>query len=272
MKYTKFNRHKVQPGTKAHISQYDSSDTSLYPAGKSEAKKELDKISQELSVFQDMLYAEHKNKLLIIFQAMDTGGKDGTIKTAFSGFNPSGVRVISYKVPTTEELDHDYLWRVHKQTPSKGEIVIFNRSHYEDVLAVRVHEIVPEKVWKKRYEHINNFEKLLIDEGTTILKFFLNISKDEQKKRLEERLNNPAKNWKFNIADIEERKLWQDYMDAYEDVINKTSTSIAPWYIIPSDKNWYRNLAVASITAKTLKNLNISYPSVAGDLRGIVIK
>ena len=246
-------------------------DTSIFPSDKQAAKKALAEISQELGNLQDILYAEHKNKLLIILQAMDTGGKDGTIKTAFSGFSPQGVRVVSYKVPTAEELSHDYLWRIHKQTPATGEIVVFNRSHYEDVLSGRVHGKLSEDVCERRYQHINDFERMLTDEGTTILKFFLNISKDEQKERLEERLANPSKNWKFSKGDLSEREFWQDYMNVYSDVISNTSSSAAPWYVIPSNKNWYRNLAVASITANTLKKLKMSYPAPLVDLKGIVV-
>lgn len=184
MEHSKFNKYKVKPGTRISIDESDPEETHLFPSGKYAAKERLHELNLELEKLQEMLYAEHKNRLLIILQAMDTGGKDGTIKAAFTGFNPQGVRVVSYKVPTNEELDHDYLWRIHKQTPGKGEIVIFNRSHYEDVLAVRVHKLVPEEVWEKRYEEINNFEKLLVNEGTTILKFYLNISNEEQKKKI----------------------------------------------------------------------------------------
>ena len=225
----KFDEHRVKPHTKVSIDKYNTEDTSLFHSGKQAAKEELTNLTAELGNLQDTLYAEHKHRLLIVLQAMDTGGKDGTIKVALSGFNPQGVRVVSYKVPSAEESDHDYLWRIHKQVPAKGEVVIFNRSHYEDVLAVRVHNLVPEEVWKKRFDHINDFERMLTDEGTTILKFFLNIDKDEQKRRLEERLADPAKNWKFSAGDISERKLWQDYMGAYSEVISKTSTLSAPW-------------------------------------------
>ncbi len=257
--------------TKISLDKCNPEDTSIFPEGKQAAMELLVGVNQELGNLQDMLYAEHKNKLLIVLQAMDTGGKDGTIKTAFSGFGPQGVRVVSYKVPTAEETSHDYLWRVHKQVPASGEIVVFNRSHYEDVLSGRVHGKISEEVCERRYQHINYFERMLSDEGTTILKFFLNISKDEQKERLEERLTNPSKNWKFSTGDLSEREFWQDYMKVYSDVISKTSSSVAPWYIIPSNKNWYRNLAVASITANTLKKLKMSYPSTSIDLKGIVV-
>ena len=197
---------------------------------------------------------------MIVIQAMDGGGKDGTIRSIFQGVNPQGVRVASFKVPTDEELAHDYLWRVHKQTPKTGEIVIFNRSHYEDILVVRVHQFVHEKVWKKRYEHIRNFERLLTDEGTMILKFFLNISLDEQKERFIERIEIQEKQWKFNPRDIEERKLWSKYMEAYEELLNQTSTSSAPWFVIPANRNWYRDYVTISIIVDKLKNLKMKYP------------
>jgi len=195
-----------------------------------------------------------------VLQAMDTGGKDGTIQHVFEGVNPQGVRVASFKAPTTEELDHDYLWRIHPPAPGKGEMVIFNRSHYEDVLVVRVHNLVPEDRWQKRYRHINEFERLLSDEGTTILKIFLHIDLETQKERLLDRINTPEKQWKFNPGDIEERKLWPDYMKAYEDALNETSTDWAPWYVVPSDHNWVRNMVVAGIIADALKKMNPQYP------------
>jgi PPK2 family polyphosphate:nucleotide phosphotransferase len=203
---------------------------------------------------------------------MDTGGKDGTIQHVFSGVNPQGVRVASFKVPSPEELSHDYLWRVHKVVPGKGEMVIFNRSHYEDVLVVRVHEIVPPEVWGKRFEQINNFERLLAENGTTILKFYLHIDLDEQKKRLQARLDDPAKLWKFRLGDLEERKRWPAYTQAYEDVLSKTSSAQAPWFIIPANHKWYRDLLIASILVETLEGLNMQYPPAEENLAGVVIK
>jgi len=190
----------------------------------------------------------------------------------FDGVNPQGVRVASFKVPTAEELDHDYLWRVHKMTPGRGEIVIFNHSHYEDVLVVRVHGLVSEKTWKKRYDHINEFERLMANEGTTILKFFLHIDKDEQKERLQARLDEPDKHWKFSLGDLEERKLWNQYMAAYEDVLNKTSTPWAPWYVIPANRKWYRDLVISTILVNTLKKLDMHYPEPKDDLTNVVIE
>jgi PPK2 family polyphosphate:nucleotide phosphotransferase len=197
---------------------------------------------------------------------MDSGGKDGVIRRVFDGVNPQGVRVAAFKVPTPIELDHDYLWRIHQQTPSKGEIVIFNRSHYEDVLVVRVKNLAPESVWSKRYDHINNFEQMLVDEGTTILKFFLHISFEEQRERLLSRIDEPEKNWKFNPGDLNERKLWDEYMKAYEDAIEKTSTPRAPWYVIPADKKWYRDLVISTILVECLEDLEMKFPDASTDL------
>ncbi len=223
------------------------------------------------SDLQDILYAQHEHKILIVLQGMDTSGKDGAIRHVFGGINPQGVRVANFKGPTPEELDHDYLWRVHKQVPAKGELVIFNRSHYEDVLIVRVHELVPEKVWKRRYDEINNFEQLLSESGTTILKFYLHISKDEQKKRLEERRDTPRKQWKFRIEDIRERELWDDYMQAYQDAIARTSTRCAPWHVVPANHEWYRDLVIASVLVESLEGLDMHYPEPKEDLSKITI-
>ncbi|HSN94097.1 MAG TPA: polyphosphate kinase 2 family protein [Anaerolineaceae bacterium] len=249
------------------LKDFDPDETSEYKGSKKKAKEELAKIVDEISQLQEKLYAEGKQKLLIIIQTTDTGGKDGTIRAIFSGVNPQGVKVASFKVPTPIELAHDYLWRIHHVTPGKGEIVVFNRSHYEDVLPVRVHKLVPEVVWSKRYDHIVSFEQLLTDEGTTILKFYLHISKEEQAVRLIERIMDPTKTWKFNPGDLEERKLWNDYQEAYEDVLNKTSTPKSPWYVIPANRNWYRNLLVATIIRDTLKGLNCKYPENKEDLQ-----
>ena len=242
------------------LSHFDAEDQSLAPEGKQASKKELISLRKQLVKLQRLLYAEGKHKVLIVLQAMDSGGKDGTIRAIFNGVNPQGVKVASFKVPTPLEDAHDYLWRIHQKVPANGEIVIFNRSQYEDVLVVRVHELDPEKEWKKRYQEINEFERMLSNEGTTILKFFLFISKDEQKKRFIERLENPEKQWKFNPGDIEERKYWDAYMEAYQDVIDKTSKPYAPWYVIPANRNWYRDLVISHIIVKHLKNLKMAYP------------
>lgn len=255
------HNYKIEGNKKIDLKKFDPDEISLWDSGKKEAKKKIQDLRGELINFQRLLYAEHKQKVLIVLQAMDSGGKDGTIRSIFKGINPQGVRVASFKVPTPEELGHDYLWRVHKQTPKSGEIVIFNRSHYEDVLVVRVHNLVSEKVWGKRFEHIRNFEKTLADEGTTIIKFFLYISKNEQKERFVERIEIPEKQWKFNPNDINERKLWSNYIEAYEDVLSKTSTDYAPWYVIPANRNWYRDYVITSIITNTLKKLKMSYPN-----------
>ena len=265
------DKYRVKPGTRVRLKDCDPDDTDGYKKGDGISKK-IEKTELAVNQLQELLYAEHKHGLLIVLQAMDTAGKDGTISHVFDTMNPQGVRVASFKAPTPEELDHDFLWRLHEQTPSKGEVVIFNRSHYEDVLVVRVHNLVPKAVWKRRYAIINNFERALADEGTTILKFFLHISQDEQKKRLQERLDDPTKHWKFNPSDLAERKLWPDYMQAYEDSISATSTPWAPWYIVPSNKKWYRNLVVASTLEKSLKALNMHYPEPVDDLSKIVIE
>jgi len=263
------DRYIIKQGEKVNLKDFDPDDKSAWKEGKKEAKLEFEEINNELERLQELLYAEHKQKILIVLQATDTGGKDGVIRAVFEGVNPSGVRVAAFKVPTEEELAHDYLWRIHKQTPGKGEMVIFNRSHYEDVLVVRVHDLVPKDTWAKRYEHINNFEKMLADEGTTIIKFFLHISKDEQKERLQERLDIPEKQWKFSSGDLKERLLWDDYQKAFADVLEKTSTSYAPWYVIPANRNWYRNWLISSIIVNKLKSLKMKYPEPEKDLENI---
>jgi PPK2 family polyphosphate:nucleotide phosphotransferase len=258
------NTYIVKPNAKVDLAEWDPEDSSLFKDKKKDAETLIKGLVKELAKMQELLYAEHKHKVLIILQAFDTGGKDGTIRHVFSGINPSGIRVASFKVPTQRELDHDYLWRVHEQVPGTGEIVIFNRSHYEDVLVVRVHNLVNKETWSKRYDQINYFERLLAEEGTTILKFFLNIDKEEQKERLLARLDEPNKRWKFNPNDLQERDQWNEYKKAYEEAIQKTSTKWAPWYIIPSNRKWYRNLMISSILVNKLKSLNMSYPEQEG--------
>ncbi len=266
------NKYRVAPGDKINLRCWNPNDKSKFERNKLQAQKRLEELNYELEALQELLYAEHKHRVLVVLQAMDTGGKDGTIRHVFEGVNPQGVKVASFKVPTREELDHDYLWRVHKQTPGKGEIVIFNRSHYEDVLVVRVHKLVPKEAWALRYEQINEFERLLYEEGTTILKFFLHIDLKEQKERLHARLDDPNKQWKFSLGDLEERKLWPEYTKAYEDVLNKTSTKWAPWYIVPANRKWYRNLVVASNMVDALKRLDMSYPHPEDDLSHVDIE
>jgi PPK2 family polyphosphate:nucleotide phosphotransferase len=265
-------RYRVVPGSLVNLDEWDPDDDKAYDGDKEDANQRLEELNDELEAMQELLYAEHKHKLLVVLQATDTGGKDGTIRHVFEGVNPQGVRVASFKVPTAEELDHDYLWRAHRQVPGKGEIVIFNRSHYEDVLIVRVHNLVSPEVWGRRYAQINDFERILSEEGTSILKFFLHIDKDEQKERLQARLDEREKRWKFNVADLKERELWSDYQKAYEDMLSKTSTKWAPWYIIPANHKWYRNLVVASLIVSTLKSLDMKYPEPQQGLDKIKIE
>jgi len=239
---------------------FDPNDLGDWDGKKDKGIANLADLHLELDSLQQVLYAEHKHKILLVLQAIDTGGKDGTIRSVFEGINPQGVYVSSFKVPIPIELDHDFLWRIHNQVPGRGELVIFNRSHYEQVLVVRVHSLEPESDWRKHYQQINDFERLLTDTGTTIIKCFLNIDMNEQKKRLLERLDMPEKRWKFNPADLLERKLWPEYMKAYQDAISATSTEYAPWHVIPGNHNWYRNLMVASLVVDELKKLNMQYP------------
>jgi PPK2 family polyphosphate:nucleotide phosphotransferase len=265
-------RYRVEPGKKISLEKLDPNDGKAFKGDKEQGLKSLAKLNQELQSLQELLYAEQKHKVLIVLQAMDTGGKDGAIRRVFDGVNPQGVKVASFKVPTAEELAHDFLWRVHKVTPGLGEMVIFNRSHYEDVLVVRVHGYAPEEVWKKRYDQINDFEHLLSESGTTILKFFLHIDKDEQKERLQARLDDPTKTWKFRLGDLEERKLWGDYMQAFEDALNKTSTEYAPWYVVPANRKWYRDLVISTVLVDTLKGFKMEYPKPEENLDGVVIE
>jgi PPK2 family polyphosphate:nucleotide phosphotransferase len=252
--------YRVNSKNRIILKDFDANGLAFSGDGKKEAREEMKELRKKLISLQQLLYAEDKHKVLIVLQAMDSGGKDGTIRSIFKGVNPQGVKVASFKVPTPLELSHDYLWRVHQKAPAKGEIVIFNRSHYEDVLVVRVHELIPEAVWKKRYQQINEFEEMLAEEGTTIFKFFLYISKDEQKNRFVERLENPEKQWKFNPADIEERQYWDSYMQAYQDMLDKTSTKFAPWYVVPANHNWYRDLVISRTIINHLKSLKMKYP------------
>jgi PPK2 family polyphosphate:nucleotide phosphotransferase len=260
------NFHLVKPDSKVRFSEIDANNCGEWNGKKEEAKIRLSELTAKLDRLQEILYAEHKHKVLVVVQGLDGGGKDGTIRAVFDGVNPQGVHVANFKAPTTTELDRDYLWRVHAEVPAKGEIVVFNRSHYEDVLIVRVHNLVPQSIWEKRYEHILEFERMLTDEGTLILKFCLYIDQAEQKKRLLERLADPTKQWKFNPNDTQERKLWNQYMLAYETMLNKTSPEFAPWYLIPANHNWYRNLVIASVIVDNLENLNMQYPAITGDM------
>jgi PPK2 family polyphosphate:nucleotide phosphotransferase len=265
-------QYRVLPGKSVTLKDWDPDDKSNFDGGKKKGKKHLLQLNLELEALQELLYAEHKHKVLVVLQGMDTSGKDGVIRHVFEGVNPQGVSVANFKKPTEKELDHDYLWRVHRFTPLKGQIVIFNRSHYEDVLVVRVHDLVPKEIWSRRFSQINDFERMLVEEGTTIVKFFLHITPDEQKERLQARLDDPNKLWKFNSLDLQERKLWDSYIKAYEDVLNKTSTEWAPWHIVPSNRKWYRNLVIAEVLIDTLKNLKMEFPQAEENLDKIKIK
>jgi PPK2 family polyphosphate:nucleotide phosphotransferase len=260
----------VPPGSQVSLADYDPGYSGDY-AEKSETKEELERNVERLRELQQVLWAESKHALLIVLQALDAGGKDGAIRHVFRGVNPQGCQVTSFKVPTEEELDHDFLWRIHKATPRRGYIGIFNRSHYEDVLVVRVRNLAPESVWQQRYEQINQFEKLLAETGTTILKFFLYISKEEQRERFEARLQDPRKNWKFSMGDVEERGYWGDYMRAYEDALSRCSTPWAPWHIIPANHKWYRNLVVSQIIVEALDKLDMHYPPPLPNANEIII-
>jgi PPK2 family polyphosphate:nucleotide phosphotransferase len=254
-----YPRYRVDPGEEIKLSDIDPDDTWHYQ-DKDDVKEESKRQRERIEELQERLYAENKQSLLIVLQAMDTAGKDGTIEHVFEDVNPQGCSVTSFKVPTEEELAHDFLWRAHKAAPRKGMIGIFNRSHYEDVLVVRVKKLAPEQIWRKRYDQINEFERTLALNNTTIIKFFLHISKAEQKRRLESRLSDPTKRWKFSSNDVTERAYWDDYIAAYADAVNKCSTAHAPWYVVPANKKWYRNLVVARTIADTLEAMNPQYP------------
>ena len=249
---------RVKPGSKVDLSKIDPADEHGWR--KADAEAETERQMARLADLQDRFWAEAKRSVLVILQGIDAAGKDGTIQKVMEAFNPQGCVVAAFKVPTPEELAHDYLWRIHKKVPGKGEIGIFNRSHYEEVLVVRVHELVPKAVWSKRYDQINEFERTLATSGTTIVKFFLAIDRDEQRARFQARHDDPTKRWKFSMADLAERKLWDDYIAAFEDALSKTSTQYSPWYVIPADRNWMRNLAVSSILAETIDEMRPAYP------------
>jgi PPK2 family polyphosphate:nucleotide phosphotransferase len=258
---------QVAPGTKIDLGKIDPGFTN--GEEKEPAEEKFKKQAKDLCDLQYLLYAEGKQSLLIVLQGMDAAGKDGAINHVLGAMNPQGTRIATFKTPSEEERAHDFLWRVEKQAPPRGEVVIFNRSHYEDVLIVRVHELVPKEVWSERYEFINDFEKNLAASGTHILKFFLHISMEEQLQRYHDRLQDPARQWKISEADYSERKLWKDYMQAYEDAISKTSTSYAPWFVIPSGRKWFRNFAISKIVIEKLESLGMKYPQPQVDLNEI---
>ena len=262
--------HRLDPGRPIRLADITTDGKKLH-ANRLAAEEEFVALRDELIAWQRRFYANGAHKLLVILQAMDAGGKDGTIRKVFRGVNPQGTKVTSFKTPSTKELAHDYLWRVHHAVPAKGMIGIFNRSHYEDVLVVRVENLLPESEWRPRYDHINQFERLLSDTGTTILKFYLHISKQEQKERFQARLDDPEKHWKFSVDDLRKRKQWDLYRDAFEEMLNRCTTSWAPWYVIPADRKWYRNLAISRVLVDTMRKLNPQFPSAEEGIEGVVI-
>jgi len=266
-----FNHYLIKPDQNINLAKVSSDPWDDLPKKKSDASKELADLHERLSDLQQRFFVDQRKKILIVLQGMDTSGKNGTIRHVFRGVNPQGVHVASFERPSTRELSHDYLWRVHKRTPSRGEIMIFDRSHYEDVLAVRVNKLKPEKVWRKRYRHIRDFEQMLYDEDTVILKLFLHIDRDTQKKRLQERLDTPAKNWKFDKSDLVARSKWNQYLKAYEEVFAETACTHAPWYVIPANKKWARNLLAARLIVARLEDMHLSYPAVDYDPTQIAI-
>ena len=269
MNYRK--RFLVEPGAKVRLANIDPSDTGRHESHE-QALAETQKRVARMDALQYLLYADAEQSLLVVLQALDAAGKDGVVRHLFSGMNPQGTSVFGFKQPTPIEAAHDFLWRAHQRTPGKGEVVIFNRSHYEDVLAVRVHKLAPKSVWSKRYALINDFERTLAQNGTRILKFFLHISPDEQLARFKQRLEDPARNWKISESDYSERELWGDYVDAYQNALEQTSTKHAPWYVIPANHKWFRNLAISGIVADTMGDMNLKLPPTRVDLAEIRTK
>jgi PPK2 family polyphosphate:nucleotide phosphotransferase len=268
--------HIIKPGSKVKLSDIDPSKTPALSGSKAEERAEAERLHAENTEanyqFQRNLWAEDKRSLLVVLQGMDCGGKDGTIRHVFGQLNPQGCRVAGFKKPTSEELDHDFLWRVHKVTPRRGEITIFNRSHYEDVLAVRVLDLIPKDQWELRYDHINDFERTLYENGTRIIKIMLHISKDEQKERLQARLDDETRAWKFSLGDLDTRKLWPEYTKAYEAVLERCSTDHAPWYVVPADKKWYRNWVISSIVRQEFEKMDPEPPPMPEELRGVKVE
>jgi PPK2 family polyphosphate:nucleotide phosphotransferase len=261
---------RVRPGTPARLADR-STDDRLGLVDKASTTAVLAELHARLGDLQARVWAEGRRSVLLVLQAMDTGGKDGTIRSVFTGVNPQSVRVVSFKAPAGRELDQDYLWRVHASCPGRGEIGIFNRSHYEDVLVVRVHELVPKERWERRYRHIREFERMLVEEDTTIVKVFLHISREEQKKRLVARLDTHDKSWKFRAGDLEDRELWDEYQQAYDDALSETSTEYAPWYVVPADRKWVRNVAVSTLLVETVERMNPQYPAPEPGLESIIV-
>ncbi|MBA2254160.1 MAG: polyphosphate kinase 2 family protein [Chloroflexi bacterium] len=260
----------VKPGARPQLASIDPRET--FGRERASAEGDLQALRTRLEELQDRLWAGDGGALLVVLQGIDTSGKDGTLRHVMTAFNPQGCTVTLFGVPTPQELAHDYLWRVHQHTPARGTVSVFDRSHYEDVLVVRVHELVPKEVWSRRYDQINRFEEHLAANGTTIVKFFLHISREEQRERLQARIDTPEKRWKFRLGDLDERKRWDEYMAAYEEVLDRCSTEGAPWYIIPADRKWFRNLAVAEILVATLDEMGLSYPPAGEGIVGLVVE
>lgn len=261
---------RIEPDSRFRLKDHDPDGVKLAPGDKETTQAETATLVKRIGELQELLYAGHRHKVVVLLQGMDTAGKDGTIRRVLVETSPQGLRVASFKKPTQLELDHDYLWRVHAHAPAAGELVVFNRSHYEDILVVRVHSLVPKKVWSKRYAHINDFERLLTDCGTTVLKFFLHISRDEQRERLQSRLEDPTKKWKFEHGDLAERLKWDEYQAAYQEAIARTSTEWAPWHVVPSNRKWVRDWVVARTIVKSMERLKMRYPDPP-DLTGVTI-
>ncbi len=260
---------RVDPGSPARIHERDPRET--FGFDKDEAKELLDALQEHLAVLHQRLYAESTRSVLLVLQGLDASGKDGVIRSVFPGLNPQGCRVVSFKAPTSTELAHDYLWRVHAVLPSRGELGIFNRSHYEDIVAVRMRGLAPDEVWRRRPDHVREWERMLTDEGTTIVKVFLNVSKEEQRQRLQDRIDNPEKRWKFKLEDLDVRKRFDDYIAAYEDALSQTSTEWAPWYVVPADRNWVKALAVTQLLVDTLEQIDPKLPEAEPGIEGLVV-
>jgi PPK2 family polyphosphate:nucleotide phosphotransferase len=260
---------RCRAGSSLDLKRHDPSET--FGWQKQAAIAELPTVMAEVAGLQDRLFAERSRSLLVVLQAIDAGGKDGTIRTVFRSLNPAGVAVTAFAAPSSGELAHDYLWRLHAHTPHRGTIGVFNRSHYEDVLVVRVKELVPERVWRRRYRHIREFERMLGDEGTTVIKLFLNISKDEQRERLQDRIDDPTERWKFRAADLAERELWDDYQLAFGEALRETSTTDAPWYVVPGNRKWVRNLVVAKLLEHHLRTLDPQYPPAEPGVEQLIV-
>lgn len=261
---------RIRPGTAVDLSRLPTRSDEAWSGTKAEGKERVKDLARQLADLQELFYADGRQRLLVVLQAMDTAGKDSTIRDVFGRMNPQGVKVTSFKKPTPQELAHDYLWRVHPHVPADGEIAIFNRSHYEDVLVPRVEQLVDEATWRRRYQHIVDFERLLFEEGTHIVKFFIHISKEEQAERLQARLDDPEKHWKFDLGDLDTRKKWDDFQAAYAAMIAETTTEHAPWYVIPGDRKWYRKLVIGEIMVDLIQSLELEYPR-PDDLSGVVI-